>query len=523
MKTLSPESLKPLLTDQNELAFLDVREHGQYGEGHPFFSVPLPYSRLEQLAERLLPNKSVRLVLLDDADGVAPRAAARFESIGYDNVYVLEGGAPACSAAGDTLYNGVNVPSKTYGELLEHEADTPRITASELNAMREKDPSIVVLDGRSPEEYLKMSLPGALCCPNAELGYRVQSLVPNEDTPIVINCAGRTRSILGVEGLRVLNVKNPIFALENGTQGWRLAGLELANGVTPQVLPDPDEQQFSHSADLARALIAAAQLELVQPETVSDWCNESGRTTYLFDVRTKAEFEQAHWKGSRHAPGGQLVQTTDQYVAVRYARIVLSDDNHLRAATTAIRLQDMGHDVCILDVDARSGESSEENLSHAALAQVDYQEIPRADDAMGLTILDASAGMQFREAHIDGATWVTRARLDQLNLDSDEQIILTGQDTVLLDGAAVELELLGYANVLRCMGSTKLWLDAGYKVIASPDEPTNENCIDYLFFVHDRHDDNMDAARRYLEWEVGLVDQLDEQERSVLRPRSRFL
>ena len=172
MKRISPSELKPRLTEGEEIAFLDVREQGQYGEGHPFFCIPFPFSRLESRAASLLPCKVTPLVLMDDGDGVAERAAAILESLGYTDVAVLEGGAPAWGEAGYTLYKGVNVPSKTYGELLEHAADTPRLTADELNALWAKEPDIVVLDGRSPAEYRKMSLPGAMCCMNSRFRSR---------------------------------------------------------------------------------------------------------------------------------------------------------------------------------------------------------------------------------------------------------------------------------------------------------------------------------------------------------------
>lgn len=522
MKSISADKLKPLLTAKHEIAFLDVREHGQYGEGHPFFSVPFPYSRLEAMAPVLLPCKLAHLVLLDDADGVAERAAAVFESLGYQKVSVLEGGAPAWARSGFTLYKGVNVISKTYGELLEHAADTPRLTASQLHELRQNDPSVVVLDGRSPAEYRKMSLPEAACCPNAELGYRIHSLVPDEATTIVINCAGRTRSILGAEGLRMLNTPNPVFALENGTQGWRLAGLELMHGVAAQELPVPDDAQFAASARQAEALITACRLELIGAETLSEWQRDRERTTYLLDVRTDAEFAAAHWPGAQHAPGGQLVQATDQYVAVRNARLVLSDDNRLRAATTAIRLEDMGHDVYLLDVDARTGQSATDHKAQVETAAGDAG-FPGVQQTEGMTILDASDGMSFRRGHIAGARWVTRARIDQAGLERDEQILLTGQDKVLISGVAAELAARGFSHVQDLPGSEEIWAGAGYDIVATPDTPSDEDCIDYLFFVHDRHDGNMDAARRYLEWEVGLVDQLDAQERSVLNPRTKFM
>ena len=170
----------------------------------------------------------------------------------------------------------------------------------------------------------------------------------------------------------MLNIKNPIFALENGTQGWRLAGLDLDHGVLPQALPEPDDHQFARMTASAQALIAAGQLKLIAPTMVADWLKNKDRTTYLLDVRTKSEFEKSHWPNSRHAPGGQLVQATDQYVAVRNARIVLSDDNQLRAATTAIRLQDMGHDVYLLDADARAGTSDASGFQQIGVNTIQF-------------------------------------------------------------------------------------------------------------------------------------------------------
>ncbi len=518
MKRISASDLKPRLTNGEEIAFLDVREQGQYGEGHPFFCIPFAFSRLEALADSLLPCRATPLVLLDDADGVAERAAAVFEGLGYKDVSVLDGGAPAWEAAGYTLYKGVNVVSKTYGELLEHAADTPRLTADELNALRASNPNVVVLDGRSPAEYRKMSLPGATCCPNAELGYRIRSLAPDPDTTVIINCAGRTRSILGVEGLRVLNIPNPIFALENGTQGWKLAGFELEHGVEPQKLPAPDAAQLDEMSTAARQLIAASGLETVSPETVADWLSDERRTTYLLDVRSAEEFSASHWPGARHAPGGQLVQATDQYVAVRYARIVLIDDNRLRATTTAIRLRDMGHRVWLLDADARDGAESAAGQKSATSSAG----FPSADELEGRSLLDASRGMDYRDGHIDGARWVTRARLDRLGLETQTPVLVTGRSAELAETVGRDLRGMGITDLRVQAGDPATWRAAGHRVVSTPDEPSETDCIDYLFFVHDRHDGNMDAARRYLEWEVGLVDQLDEQERGALNPRASF-
>ncbi|WP_459655385.1 rhodanese-like domain-containing protein, partial [Achromobacter xylosoxidans] len=61
---------------------------------------------------------------------------------------------------------------------------------------------------------------------------RAHGLAPDPKTTIVVNCAGRTRSIIGAQTLINLGVPNPVYALENGTQGWYLADFELDHGAS---------------------------------------------------------------------------------------------------------------------------------------------------------------------------------------------------------------------------------------------------------------------------------------------------
>ena len=519
MKEISAQALKPLLTDGDEIAFLDVREHGQYGEGHPFFAVPLPYSRIEGLAPRLLPCRAVRCVVMDDGDGVGARAAAVLADLGYSDVSVLAGGAPAWAAAGYTLFKGVNVPSKAFGERVEHAFETPSLSAEELNGMQRRGEALLLLDGRTGREFRKMALPQALSCPNAELGYRLPLLGADPATPIVVNCAGRTRSIIGAQTLALLGTPNPVYALRNGTQGWRLAGFDLVHGAEPSPLPQPDPETLSAGYALAETLRDAYALPSVGEAQARAWLADAGATTYLFDVRSAEEYAQGHVAGARSAPGGQLVQATDEQLAVRNARIVLACDNGLRAATTAIWLRGMGHRVWLLDSDAARTETGGADHPPAGVADtMDLKDLKSRADA-GAQILDASRGLDYRAGHIEGAAWVTRARLDRLNIDDPAGLVLTGRDPALMAGVAAELtRLTGHTpgGILR--GDPRSWRAAGLSVVETPDFPTEADCIDYLFFVHDRHDGNLDAARRYLEWELGLLDQLDDQERGVLNP-----
>src|ERR1700753_1978040 len=109
---IDARTVKVLLSAPSEMALIDVREAGQFGEGHPFFAVPLPYSRFELGLLDLVPNPAARIVPCDAGDGVAARAARRSQDMGYIDLHILAGGTPAWGAAGYTLYAGVNLPSK---------------------------------------------------------------------------------------------------------------------------------------------------------------------------------------------------------------------------------------------------------------------------------------------------------------------------------------------------------------------------------------------------------------------------
>src|SRR5688572_3816236 len=232
-RSVTPSQLKAMIHDGAELALIDVRETGQFGESHLLFATPLPYSRLELDVGPLVPRRSARIVLCDDGEsGVAEAAAKRLAAIGYSELAVLEGGTRGWAGAGYTLFSGVNVPSKLFGELVEHEYHTPRVTVTELAKMKEAGEDFVIVDGRPFAEYQKMNIPGGICCPNAELPYRIRELVKNPQTKIVVNCAGRTRSIMGAQTLINFGIENPVYALENGTQGWVLADFELERGAT---------------------------------------------------------------------------------------------------------------------------------------------------------------------------------------------------------------------------------------------------------------------------------------------------
>ena len=184
----------------------------------------------------------------------------------------------------------MNVPSKAFGEFVEHTYDTPRIPAAELAALLDSDDPPVVLDSRPVREYQRMSIPTGVDCPGAELVHRVRTAAPDPDALVVVNCAGRTRSIIGAQSLINAGVPNRVVALENGTMGWELAGLTAARGAT-DFAPEPDASSRAWSASAAGSVAERFGVETIDSATMTEWLADDARTTYLFDVRTPGEFE----------------------------------------------------------------------------------------------------------------------------------------------------------------------------------------------------------------------------------------
>lgn len=508
---------KAALSGRDEIAFIDVREHGQYGEGHPFFIVNCPYSMLEDRIDAIVPNRNVFVILMDDDDGVVERAAARLSALGYKNVAAVTRGCAGWREAGYGLFKGVNLPSKAYGEFVEHDMGTPSISAEELHKMQCEGEAVLVFDGRSPAEFAKMNIPGARSIPNAELGLRLPAILPDHKTPVVINCAGRTRSIIGAQMLLNLGLPNPVLALRNGSQGWQLAGLELEYGTDPTAMPDLSETDKVCARDHAQSFISANDLPTTDAATLAVWQADVTRTTFLFDVRSAEEYAAGHLPGSVHAPGGQLVQATDHWIGVRNARVILSDPLMLRAATTCFWLRRMGHDAHVLtsEVDLKA-EPETVPVETPALPLVDVELLPSLL-AEGAQLIDLSPGQIFRAGHIDGARWAIRPRLSALGLEGNRPVVLTAVNARVAAFSSLDIAEMGISDIRQLKHDPNAWRVAGLSVVATPDAPTDEDMIDYLFFVHSRHDGDLEAARKYLEWETGLVEQMDEQEQTMLR------
>ena len=511
--------LKTMIRDAGEngaeLALLDVRESGQFGADHMLHAVPCPYSILETRILSLAPRKSVPMVLVDAGDGTAQKAARRLSAIGYSDISILEGGNAAWAAAGFEVFQGVNVPSKAFGEVVEHDANTPRIPAEELNAMMARGENMVIVDGRTPVEHNRMSIPGGISMPNAEMIFRIHDLAPDPETTVVVNCAGRTRSIIGAQGLINAGLPNKVVALKAGTMGWTLAGFELDNGSTLRYPDEMSDSGAAMAAEYAADVMKTFGLVTVDRDTLAAWQADGDRSLFMLDVRAVEEFSAGHLPGSVHAPGGQLVQATDEWCGVWGARVVLIDSAPCaRAAMTAHWLKQMGWDVHILEGGLTDSEAAEKGPpSHPVAGVVDVPavspaELEKSISAGAVLVVDVDQSMYYRDEHLPGAVWCPRSRIDRLQVPAGVQVVFYSEHETRARLAAIDLAEVTDTPIAVLQGGRESWRAANLPLEASPHTPPDEDCIDYLFWVSRRHMGSDDAARAYLEWEENLPAQI---------------
>lgn len=516
---ITAQTLRRLMQESvEEYAVIDVREQGVHAEGHPLLAVSLPLSQIELLAPRLMPRKSVAIYLLDQGPDLplAERAAEVLQSLGYDNLSLVEEGVVGWHDAGFELFTGVNVPSKAFGEFVEATYGTPSVTAEELAGRQAAGERLLILDSRPFAEFHRMSIPGGLNMPGAELLYRLHETISDETTPIIVNCAGRTRSIIGAQSLINAGIKNPVAALKDGTMGWHLAGFELARGAE-LVAPAPGAAALEKSRARARQVAVNFGVKSIDLETLAKLQSEAAeRSLFLFDVRTEEEYLAAHLPGARHAPGGQLVQASDEYIGVRNARIVLIDDCAVRGVMTASWLVQMNWpDVYVLtagpDAFTESGPPPGAEIKKAeTITPYELDAVLASGEAVA--VVDLAPSRDYRRGHIPGAFWAIRSRFakDHIFMAPVGLLVLTSPDGELAHLAAAEVARLLPRTIVRVLGGgTRAWQKTGLPLEAGETQMLSRaDDVWYKPYDYEAAETVRRRMEEYLAWEIGLPRQL---------------
>ncbi|KAF0812651.1 Thiosulfate sulfurtransferase GlpE [Andreprevotia sp. IGB-42] len=506
-------AVRAALLAGQEIALLDVREEAPYAESHPLFAANLALGRIETDVYERIPRLTTQLVIYGNDDAHALQAAQRLHALGYTQVSLLADGLAGWEHGGGELFRDVNVPSKSFGELVEAERHTPSLSAPEVHALLQGDAPPVVVDARRFDEYHTMNIPGSQSLPGGELVLRIRDLAPDPATPVIVNCAGRTRSIIGTQSLVNAGVPNPVWALRNGTIGWTLAGQTLERGQTRRAGVYSAEAR-AWAATQARQLADRAGVARIAARQLAEWRADLHRTTYVFDVRDPAEYQLGHLPGVINAPGGQLVQETDFVAPVRGARIVLLDDDGTRANMAASWLAQMGWDVSVLDEFDTSrwtetGAYRPRRPALPAVAVISARQLQPLLQNGQAVVIDLAPSPQYRKGHVPGAWFALRTQLVEIAADLPQaaHYVLASGDGALASYAAAELAEINGRPVQVLDGGTQAWLAAGLPLerepvrFASPPD-------DVYRRPYEGTDNPHSAMQAYLDWEFGLVAQL---------------
>lgn len=508
--TITPAQVRHMLLTRQELALIDLREEAPFALDHPLFASQIAAGRIEVDFMDRVPRHDVPVILYDDGEGLTDRAARTLEDMGYGDVRILEGGLAGWRAARYELFQDVNSYSKAYGELVESRRHTPSLAAPEVQALIRSKADIAIMDARRFEEYATMNIPTGTSVPGAELVMRAQALAPSPETTIIVNCAGRTRSIIGTQSLINAGLPNPVFALRNGTIGWTLAGQELEKGQGRRA-PDVSEEGVETARGRARQVSYRAGVRRISPDQLHLLESDDTRTLYRFDVRTPEEYRAGHLPDFRNAPGGQLVQESDMFAPVRGARIVLADDLGPRAHMTASWLAQMAWETYVLEGGFDGPlESGDRPVTMPALPAVDYVD-PAELEAMiasdSVVLVDLAPSPRHRAGHVPGARFAIRSQLLDALRDvdmGDHSLVLTCGSSALAAFAAADMTMA--VRVLA--GGTGAWVASGRALETGLSDPLTSP-TDVYKRPYEGTDNAAEKMQAYLDWEYGLVAQLE--------------
>ncbi len=525
MRSRDYKFVRSCLLKKQEIAFLDVREEAPHAEGHPLFAANFPLSRLELDAYSKLPRRDVPVVTFDNQEGLAEKAAQRLTDMGYSNVAVFEGGLQAWKASGGEVFIDVNVPSKAFGELMESTCHTPSLSAQEVKRLLDEEQDMVIVDVRRFDEYHTMCIPKGISVPGAELVLRVPDLVPDPNTQIIVNCAGRTRSMIGAQSLINAGLPNPIAALRNGTIGWTLAQQQLDFGQTRSFSSTSDES-IALARQRARIVADRAGVKRASRQDIANWKNQHERSSYFFDVRSIDEYQAGHLESFYPVPGGQLVQETEMYAPVRGARIVLVDKEAVRANMSASWLAQMDWDVYVVDgLDdedfSQTGRWQPPLPELPSLPQVSVDTLANWMSINKVCIIDVAKHAVYIKGHIAGAWYLLRSDLENSipRLPASERYVVTSDDGTPAQLVAAELIPLLDAEVYVLKGGSKAWKASG-RPLSTSDYQLASDPIDRYQRPYEGTDASPEAMQAYLDWEFGLIEQLERDGTHHFRPLS---
>ena len=529
---ISATALKAMEADGKELAILDPREEGIFGEAHLLYAVNLPLSKLELNVFRMVPRNSTRIVLTDGGEGMSERAAAKLRELGYTNIAILDGGYPAWKQAGYEIFSGMSVAGKAFGEWITVNYQPPTMTPEEVQKRIAAGEKVLILDSRPSNEYVNMNIPGSINVPVSELVFRFFQLGVSPDTLVVVNCAGRTRSLIGAQTLINAGISNHVAAMRGGTMAWQMAGFPLEYGSTRHA-PEPWGTNLQKALETAQRVADRFGVKTIDSQQLEVFKSDKDRSLYIIDLRTPDEYRAGHRSDSTYGWGVQLVQGMDKYAATSNARVVLIDNYMVRALMTASWMVQADWPETYVLAKPFEGASLVSGDYKPFVPGVDQIQLPRIGSAelsallrtKKVTVIDVADSLSYKRGHIPGAWFAIRSRLEEslTALPQSSSFVVTGDDPALVALSARDLAKLSGKPVSILEGGNAAWRKA--KLPLTPGFENLAAKTDDIFrqpFLWGQFEamspEFKQAANAYFDWELQLPEQLERARESNFKP-----
>ena len=353
------------------------------------------------------------------------------------------------------------------------------VTVDDLVAALAAEPPPVVLDVRDLLESERGHLPGATILPRRRIEFRIEALVRDRTTPLVLVDSGETRegeqpdprSRLAAATLVALGYRD-VAVLDGGVAAWRRAGLPTASGA-----------QVSSKA-FGRRVGDLERVPTIDIETLRRWQQE-GRRIALCDVRGADEHTEGCIPGAVSLPGFEAISHALD-MAAEADVVVLCSSARTRSFVVARTMIDLGlGNVVALDGGALAWRLDGHELElgsrrrrvkpstagrqfaelgsarlakHCGIGQIEAAELAALIYATGgnFSAFDLRNLGRHVVAHVPRSVSVAS---DVLIIRHQELIAVSGAPVVLVDDDAVRAQLV--AVWLHRLGQSRVQLLAG--------------------------------------------------------------
>jgi adenylyltransferase/sulfurtransferase len=136
------------------------------------------------------------------------------------------------------------------------------VTVQDVNARIQKN-GVAVVDVREKEEWDEGHLPGATFIPRGHLESRIEKTVPEKTSPVILYCAGGSRSAYAAKTLQDLGYKD-VVSMAGGYGEWKNAGLPF---VVPEKMSKNRLARYSRHLKIPE-IGEAGQLKLMSSKVL---------------------------------------------------------------------------------------------------------------------------------------------------------------------------------------------------------------------------------------------------------------